>query len=887
MRTDILTDIKKRLLADYKFKDSGGWLRAGKCPSCGKKELYAHAESPWVIRCGRSNNCGYEGHAKDLYRDLFEDFNKKHKPTPENPNATADAYLRYARGFDLKAIKGWYRQEKFWHPHGNKGTATVRFDIDRENNIFMERLVEDVSIKDEDGSFTLRKAHFGGKHRGLFWFPPGMKFDKDATVWIVEGILDAIALWQNGIKAVSMLSCTNYPSKSMELHKDKNIRWIFALDNDPAGKRYTKKWVKKAKSEDYRCGSAQIPSVRGQAKQDWNDLHLKKALSKEEIREHYYQGDLLCASTALTKAMLIWGHSNKENFSFTYNNKLYWFKTDIEKLNKAKQEIYEANPNMDEKEVRTKAVEYSGMLREICNCHPSFLYFLSHEATGESWYFCNISFPNGRPAIKTTFSGSQIASSAEFKKRLLSAAPGGLYTGSGRELDWIVKNNLNNIKQVKTVDYVGYAKEHEAYIYNDFAVKKGRIFKANREDYVEIDKLSIKTLSGSFKFNIGNAHQYNANWPELIYQAWGYKGLVALTFWFGSLFAEQIRSAQKSFPFLEIVGEPGSGKTTLIEFLWRTFGLEDTEGFDPSKSTFASIRRKFAQVSNMPIVLLEGDRETASKYKQFDFNQLKDSYNGRAFGERGIKNGGNETYAPAFKAAIVISQNNDVQGSDAVLQRIIHLNINTDSHTKQTRIASEAINQISVDQVSYFLLKVITKEKKIMEMFLQNTGAYEKRLLAHDKITNIRIAKNHAQIMSLATCMVNITGLPKEHLYGLHDYIETIAAERERAVKADHPLLQDFWEAYEYMNGEDAYPKLNHARDAGTIAINLNHFVKVANENKQQIPTLSELKPLLRQTRTHKFIDTKAINSNVLFKDEFCREGRTVKCWVFEKKKAG
>jgi hypothetical protein len=31
-------------------------------------------------------------------------------------------------------------------------------------------------------------------------------------------------------------------------------------------------------------------------------------------------------------------------------------------------------------------------------------------------------------------------------------------------------------------------------------------------------------------------------------------GRLSLTFWFGSLFAEQIRAAQESFPFLELIG---------------------------------------------------------------------------------------------------------------------------------------------------------------------------------------------------------------------------------------------------------------------------------------------------------------------------------------------
>ncbi|MCP5904682.1 ATP-binding protein, partial [Klebsiella pneumoniae] len=90
-------------------------------------------------------------------------------------------------------------------------------------------------------------------------------------------------------------------------------------------------------------------------------------------------------------------------------------------------------------------------------------------------------------------------------------------------------------------------------------------------------------------------------------------------FWLGALFAEQIRAVQKSYPFLEVVGEPGSGKSTLLEFLWRLSGRPDYEGFDPSKSTPVARARNFAQVGNLPVCLIEGDR-TLDNAKQRAFD---------------------------------------------------------------------------------------------------------------------------------------------------------------------------------------------------------------------------------------------------------------------------
>ena len=294
--------------------------------------------------------------------------------------------------------------------------------------------------------------------------------------------------------------------------------------------------------------------------------------------------------------------------------------------------------------------EQSGALVEIANCNPSFLYFQANSVTDESWYYCRIDFPHGGKAIKNTFTGNQVASASDFKKRLLSIAPGGLFTGTAAQLDWIVKHRANNIRVVDTIDFIGYSKEHGAYVFNDFAVKNGKSYEINNEDFFELGKLSIKSLNQGNQYAIGTATDYNKDWPSLVYWGFGVKGMVALTVWFGSLFAEQIRDVHKSFPFLEVVGEPGAGKTTLIEFLWKLFGRADEEGFDPSKSTRASVYRRFAQVGNLPVVLIEGDRDQdTAKAKKFDFDELKTAYNGRAIRARGLKNSGNETYEPPIQ----------------------------------------------------------------------------------------------------------------------------------------------------------------------------------------------------------------------------------------------
>ena len=107
----------------------------------------------------------------------------------------------------------------------------------------------------------------------------------------------------------------------------------------------------------------------------------------------------------------------------------------------------------------------------------------------------------------------------------------------------------------------GYSKEHQTYVFNDVAVKNGVMHRLNEEDFFDVGKLSVKSLNQSVSLQVNSElKQLNKNWSRTLWTAFSAKGFIALSFWFGSFYAEQIREKQKSYPFMEIVGEPGSGK---------------------------------------------------------------------------------------------------------------------------------------------------------------------------------------------------------------------------------------------------------------------------------------------------------------------------------------
>lgn len=894
MNPRLHSDITRQLDRDFEFKSpSSDYLRGGRCPSCGKKELYTNAEQPWVLRCGRLNKCGAEYHVKELYPDLFTNWSERHPVTPQDPNAAADAYLRDGRGFNLEKVKGWYTQESYYNPELKIGSATVRFALPGVG--YWERII------DKPERFGKRKATFKGDYKGHWWVAPGLDLTAESVkdIWIAEGVFDSTALLHHDVASASALSCSNYPGAALkelaarcEAAGRKRPRLVWALDTGKAGESFTRKHVERSRADGWDAVAAQPPED-GKLKLDWNELHQRDRLTPKVLEDSLYRGALLMAETATEKAMLIYNHGEYGSFYFGFDNRMYWFEVNFEKLAKEKEALLSAYPEMDDAALRDAAMKSSHTLREIANCYFTALYYQANLITDESWYYVRVDFPHSGGSVKNTFTGSMLTSSGEFKKRLLSIAPGAVYTGNGQQLDRIMQRQLFHIKTVQTIDFIGYSKEHGAWVFNDVAIHNGKQIKLNDEDFFDLGKLSIKSLNRSVDLALNtDTNEFSTEWVNLLWKCYQYKGLAALAFWLGSLFAEQIRNKHKSFPFIELVGEPGAGKSTLIEFMWRLLGRSDYEGFDPSKSTMAARARNFSQVSNMPVVLIEGDRgeEDRAKQKGFDWDELKPLYNGRSVYSRGVKNSGNETYEPPFRGALVISQNANVNASDAIMQRICHIGFDLASHTPDSKTAADELGQIGVDALSGFMVKATQAEKAILASFEERLPFHEKRLIKVNGVRNLRIVKNHAMLAALVDALSHVVHIGNAERDLTHSFIEDMAAERQEAINADHPSVQTFWDTYEFLNGTDETPRLNHSRkDDRQIAINLNHFVAVASDFRQQIPDMNELKKLLKTSRARKFIGIKPVNSaiNAVWNAHRGKEGgaerpQTVKCWVFE-----
>ena len=883
-----------KCLTEFRFgQTEGDWLQKGVCPQCGKKELFTRKSAPWVLRCGRVNRCGWEGHVKDRYPDVFDNWSNRHPVTETNPNAAADAYLDHARGLDLRLLRGAYAQETYHDRDKGLTTATVRFPL--PGGSWWERLI------DQPGRFD-KKARFkwGASYKGQWWqHPSAGMVDLAAAkeIWLAEGIFDASALQQaflaadladRGLAAVSLMSVNNYPSIALDTlrrtiaegqtptHRPK---LIFAFDVGKAGADYTRRWVKQARDEGWDADAAQ-PRPEGETdKLDWNDLLQRDRLTAKHLDEYRWNGRVLIATSAFEKAFLIWEKHQWASFPVAFNNEQYWAEFSHKKIAEIVKDLREIQEYSDKpiEDIRAEAAEQAGSITRICNATFRTLYFQRNPATEESLYYLRIDFPVDRPVVKAGFTGGALSASAEFKKRMMSVASGAIWKGSGEQLDRLLEAQTRRIKTVETIDFTGYDRARGVYLLGDIAVRRGRVTNLNDEDFFDFGDCALKLATTERMLDIDyDPQRLPVDWFPVVIDAFGMNGLITTAFWMMALFAEQIRHETKSLGFLEMSGLPGTGKSTILEFLWKVTGRENYEGFDPTKATTAAIARNLGKVSNLPVVLIEGDRnESVPHSKRFEWEELKSLYNGRATRSRGVKNGGMETFEPLFRGAIIIAQNDTVNASPPVLERIMGLHFDKAGFSPETEAAARRLEQWPTEDLSGFVIHLLRREDQFLAAWRDNYTRYMVQLKDLTGINNPRLLRNHAQLAASLTAMRLILPIGEGlHRQGL-EFIADMVRQRQLVASSEHPVVEQFWSIFDYlaeMQGPEAAEPINKSRKSDTIAVNLPSFFEKCRERGQTPPAEDVLKRHLKTSKRRKFLEQKYVNSP---------SGKTFSCWVF------
>mgnify|MGYP003393149182 CR=1 FL=1 len=917
--------ICSRYLADYKLEAAGLGLYGGKCPRCYKPKLHVSANTPYQIEC---QQCGWLELAAHLYPELFADFNQAFAATEGSPSRTADAAMEYFYGIPKWKSSVWWEQGNYWNPNGDKGTATIRFYLDdkgdpsvsaladEDGGTFWEKLIVPVAVAEPKTGekFTIHDRA-KGEFNGIWWNPPGQTLAIGDKVYLTVSIIDCLSLVANDIKAVAFMKRDNFPSEAIKPHLGKEISWVLALDNSAAGRKASKKLAVKLAElkQNVECAlTSESPD-----KCDWNDLHIRKKLNPEYLQDYLYYGALELAKSAQQKALILWRRNPLKKFVvFTFGNETYRLNLDEDEYAKAYDRAVEHFSNTgnkdpavgggpstgsgrtasaeaitptedDEIKAQQQAFSQIAKVNLIANFRLEYLYSQLPANGEDGLYFLKVNHGNGQKPFQCAVSGEVFGEAKRFKKAMQIKAHGALFKGFNNDMDYMYENWFKNPqKAVRVVDFVGYDEDTGAYVYPQYAIEHGKIIGLNDQHFFTLKDCGIKTC-----IDIGQrlTDQPPADfWPDYT-KAFGLKGIVAFAWFVGTLVSVQIRDKHSSYPFLQLIGEKSSGKSALMNFLFKLTGRAN-DNFNPNVSTVSGRYREFSKYSNLPVVVNEVDNENEdnARYhvKKFLWDEQKDLYEGHLGRITGNKSNDNSTRKPMFRGAFAATQNIDIRASEAMLARFVYLNMDKSHHSEAGYHAAARLRDLDITEVSGFLLKATSKASQLLDEYANLYPKYRKELMAMKGVEEPKVITNYAQMMSLCDCLKLLVPIDQAQINQAHDLLKKGAWQWQQSLDGDHSVVQQFWYNVEYLdsrtvdtdgglNYRTETDLINHANNpAEEIAISIEHYIAKCFEAKLETPTSKDLRNWLPTSRRYKFLRVTSVRSRI--------EKRVLRCLVFK-----
>ncbi|TBU78189.1 hypothetical protein [Phytopseudomonas daroniae] len=238
-------------------------------------------------------------------------------------------------------------------------------------------------------------------------------------------------------------------------------------------------------------------------------------------------------------------------------------------------------------------------------------------------------------------------------------------------------------------------------------------------------------------------------WLELFITAFGAQGLVALAWWAGAYHAERIRNLQGTYPILQINGDAGSGKSTLVSNLWKLSGVTESELISPCSHTFGALLLRLAKAVNEPVVI--DDVANPHESVRFDWDCLKQFYSS----DNVLRSGPSERVK--FRGALVIVGT----GPNILKTRSVEVQLERAAPVAERSAAVQALYDLHITDLAEFLNKVQANAE--MAGFCMGRADVLALTQSGLPLTD-RDARNHAQLLGMLDFIDVLFNVPAEAL---------------------------------------------------------------------------------------------------------------------------
>lgn len=795
-----------------KTKDNGRTIQNLTCPACDDKTAWAYSQEPYSINCNRGNECNARTKIIELF-NITLDIEKEYKPTKADPHRPAREYLK-SRSVNEHVLQGL--DFRYWEKTRKGCGGAVMFPVGKDKNnqeVFNGRLLNPPR--------GVGKTHNHGSTSGLFWQHPARELDPSKPIYITEGIIDALSLISMGKQAIAVLSSGQDPAKLQGLD---DFDLITAFDNDPAGTRATKNYLKHFS----RSKATMAPKGR-----DWNDILRENPETAEQRFKENKKNYLFNAELSLTGTHQDYAQCYYEHWSFPPGLFLFEGCTYFSFI-KTRGE----NTNLIVERVGKFTTEIQSFINIGSTEQKEFLYQMKIIPKG------------GRPVICTA-TGRQLATAKDLKSFLLSHAKVS-YEGAVNATQALITRLIDSkAPEVRRALYTGLDPESNWYFFNTWAIDpKGQLHRKSKAGLFDIGGSSTimpapqasekaiepiqKPLHGAKKIH------------DLMYRAWGDNGITALSWVIAGWFVNQIKEKENFFPHISLYGDPAAGKSALTSKLQALQG-RDTEGLPLSQlNTKKGLARTIAGLSNVFTALLEDSQRND---RAFDYSILLTSYNKGSLQVQAKFTNTLETSENLFLSTLMFVQNSEPFNQKAEKQRVISLHFKTEDISTTTRQAFNELNGYPKEELASFMMQVLQHRKTIEAEWYQD---YKTACADLEAVGEERIRNNHGLLLGFHRLFCRLFSIDSD----IFNHIEAIAIEKQNtSAELEINEASTFFEnvfSLESKQTEKYWHEVNDAKltttlDYNSLYFNLPELIRLLQNSGLNPPRSKELQEALRQ----------------------------------------
>lgn len=309
-----------------------------------------------------------------------------------------------------------------------------------------------------------------------------------------------------------------------------------------------------------------------------------------------------------------------------------------------------------------------------------------------------------------------------------------------------------HLKEFKPISDLGIIEhfrlvDDEMIPFNFFIPAMSKMYNDKDDLYVGHKKFLLVQNDISFK-----------DWAHLFCKVYGSNGHISLAFYLNALFSDIVFKAMDDrFPMLNVYGQKGTGKGTMIESMMKLFGLGQKQLMLGGASTVVGMMRKSGQYSN---ALLWMD-EYKNNLKQTHIESLKNIYDRIGY-ERGKKDNTLETESTRIDSACIVSGQEMPIVEEALFSRFIMVITQKPSKTEEARKLFDTLKNIEADGLSSITVYLLKHRNYLADNYKAAYKSEQKALSTAVNNAEIddRFINNYAALIAMCTLIKEVETLP-------------------------------------------------------------------------------------------------------------------------------